>query len=511
MAFDTGGIAMNEEVDVVVIGGGATGAGTLWDLTLRGIHAVLLEQNEPGYGTSGRNHGCLHSGGRYLVKDPNLALECYRENQVLRHVAGPAIEDTGGFFAHVRGDDDEYVRKWVENARRIELPVEEVPAAEARAMEPLLSSEVDRVFSVPDAAIDPFDLIYMNLQAAVKKGASFMTETRVKELLIGDGRVQGVLAEDIRTGEVHEIRCRAVINAAGPWVGRVAGLAGISLELTYGKGSLLVYATRLVHRQINRFRKPSDGDVLMPGKTVCLFGTTDIHIKTPDDTRTAPEEVTSLLEMERQIFPDLPDLRVARTITGVRPLYTPGAAGVTERDANRGHVVINHAQQDGLAGFFTIMGGKLTTYRLMAEQVVDEVARELGVTTPCMTAETPLPGLSIGRAENFLQEKAICECEQVTETDLQEAALFLDKVRPGAIRRMTRLGLGPCQGMLCIWRGALCLYRKGFLSRKECLNFIDESLDERWKGIRSVLWGDQIRQAELGRGVYLGIYGPEGH
>lgn len=500
---------MIEEVDVVVIGGGATGAGTLWDLALRGIDAVLIEQHEPGYGTSGRNHGCLHSGGRYLVKDPELALECYRENQILRQVAGAAIEDTGGFFAHLKDDDRDYVQKWVENAQRIGLPVEEVSAAEARKMEPILSREVDRVFTVPDAAIDPFDLIYMNLQGAVQKGASFMTETRVKQLVIRDGRVRGVLAEDIRTKEVHEIRCRAVINAAGPWVGRVAGLAGIGLELTYGKGSLLVHATRLVQRQINRLRSPSDGDVLMPGKTVCLFGTTDIHIDNPDDTVTALEEVDSLIEMERPIFPDLPEMRVLRTVTGVRPLYTPGAAGVAERDANRGHAVINHGSGDGVGGFFTIMGGKLTTYRLMAEQVVDEVARELGVAVPCRTAETPLAALPIGNARNFLETKAICECEQVTEEDLMNAAIFLDKVRPGGIRRMTRLGLGPCQGTLCIWRGALYLYRKGLLTDRECLSFIEESLDERWKGNRGVLWGDQIRQAELERGIYLGIYGSE--
>ncbi len=501
---------MIKEVDVVVIGGGATGAGVLWDLALRGIDAVLVEQAEPGYGTSGRNHGDLHSGCRYLVKDPELAMECYRENQILRRIAAGAIEDTGGLYVHLEGDDHDYLQQWAENAARIKLPVEEVAVSDARAMEPLISSHADRVFQVPDAALDPFDLIYMNLRSAVQKGAGFMTESRVKQLLISDGRVRGVVVEDIRSHEEQEIHARAVINAAGPWVGRVAGLAGVNLDLTYGKGSMLVYANRLVQRLISRLRPPGDGDALVPGKTVCLFGTTDIHIDNPDDTMASDQEVRSLIELERPLFPDLPGMRALRTVTGVRPLYTPGAASVAERDANRGHAVINHGVRDGLSGFYTIMGGKLTTYRLMAEHVVDEVARDLDVPTPCRTAETLLVELPIGKTRNFPVERTICECEQVTEEDLQEAALFLDKVRPGSIRRMTRLGLGPCQGTLCIWRGALCLYRKGMLTHQECLSFIEESLDERWKGSRSVLWGDQIRQVELARGVYLNLCGPDG-
>jgi glycerol-3-phosphate dehydrogenase len=505
---------MVKDVDVVVIGGGATGAGVLWDLALRGINAVLIEMHEPGYGTSGRNHGALHSGGRYLVKDTDLALECYRENQILRKIAGSAIEDAGGLFVHIKGDDEDYVRRWVENAKKINLPIDELGVSEASAMEPIISSNVDRVFRVPDATLDPFDLIYMNLLSAVHKGASFITESRVIELIIKDGKVRGVLVEDIRTKEQHEIRTRAVINAAGPWVGKIADLGGIKLNLTYGKGTLLVYSNRLVKHLINRFRTPGDGDVLVPGKTVCIFGTTDIHIDNPDDTIASVQEVNTLLEMEKPIFPDLADRRVLRTITGVRPLYTPGQGGGSERDANRGHAVINHGVQDGLSGFYTIMGGKLTTYRLMAEQVVDEVASDLGVVTPCRTAETPLESLNLGRVgrdQPVFEENVICECEQVTEEDVQTAADFLDKVRPGAIRRMTRMGLGPCQGTLCIWRTALCLYRTGKLTYRESLNFIEESLNERWKGNRIALWGDQIKQAELERGIYLGICGPEGH
>jgi len=161
---------------VLVIGGGATGAGILWDLTLRGIDAVLVEAQELAYGTSGRCHGLLHSGGRYLVKDSEVARECYEENQIMRRVAAAAIEDTGGLFVYLKGDDPDYAAQWAATAKEAGLPYEEIDPAEACQMEPLLSSNVQRVFRVPDAAIDPVDLILMNVRGAVERGAHLLTD-----------------------------------------------------------------------------------------------------------------------------------------------------------------------------------------------------------------------------------------------------------------------------------------------------------------------------------------------
>ncbi len=96
------------KAETVVIGGGATGAGALRDLTLRGIDAILLEKNELTSGTSGRNHGLLHSGGRYAVKDPESARECIAENFILKKIAFPCIEETGGFFLSLPQDPQGY-------------------------------------------------------------------------------------------------------------------------------------------------------------------------------------------------------------------------------------------------------------------------------------------------------------------------------------------------------------------------------------------------------------------
>src|SRR3954471_13943266 len=140
--------------EVLVIGGGATGAGVAWDCALRGYDTVLVERRDLAEGTSGRFHGLLHSGGRYAVKDPNAAVECVEENAILRRIAADCIEGTGGLFvtppAHAPASGDEFRAC----CPRTGGPAEETPAAEALRMEPRLNPGIRRAFTVPDAGID---------------------------------------------------------------------------------------------------------------------------------------------------------------------------------------------------------------------------------------------------------------------------------------------------------------------------------------------------------------------
>src|ERR1700758_4043480 len=112
--------------DVLVIGGGATGAGIAWDAALRGFDVVLADRHDLAQGTSGRFHGLLHSGGRYVVKDPMAARECYAENIVLRRIAADCIEDTGGLFVTTPIDDPGYAEKFRQGCAATGIPVEEI-------------------------------------------------------------------------------------------------------------------------------------------------------------------------------------------------------------------------------------------------------------------------------------------------------------------------------------------------------------------------------------------------
>jgi glycerol-3-phosphate dehydrogenase len=140
------------DCDVLVIGGGATGAGVLHDLTLRGFRVVLAEQSDLCTGTSGRYHGLLHSGARYVVRDPESAQECARENRILRKIVPEVIEDTGGLFVAAPVDPPDYVEPFLKGCTAARIPVQEIPVAQARREEPALSPALVRAYCVPDGS-----------------------------------------------------------------------------------------------------------------------------------------------------------------------------------------------------------------------------------------------------------------------------------------------------------------------------------------------------------------------
>src|SRR5919198_5570346 len=134
--------------DVLVIGGGATGAGVLRDLAMRGLRALLIDKGDVGSGTSGRYHGLLHSGGRYIVSDPVAAKECIRENRILRRIAAPTIEDTGGYFVATPDDPDDFIDSFPAACAASGVDCEEVDAERLLAREPALNRDVRQAFRV---------------------------------------------------------------------------------------------------------------------------------------------------------------------------------------------------------------------------------------------------------------------------------------------------------------------------------------------------------------------------
>src|SRR5216117_706193 len=147
------------ETDVLVIGGGATGAGIVRDAAMRGFSTALVERGDLATGTTGRFHGLLHSGGRYVVKDPVAARECVVENPIVRRIAADCVEDTGGLFVSTPWDDPAYGDDFLRGCQETGLPVEEIPVAESLRQEPRLEPRITRAFAVPDANLDPWKLV----------------------------------------------------------------------------------------------------------------------------------------------------------------------------------------------------------------------------------------------------------------------------------------------------------------------------------------------------------------
>ncbi len=191
------------DTEILVIGGGSTGTGVAWDAALRGFKVVLVEKRDLTHGTTGRYHGLLHSGGRYVVKDPQSAVECIQENRILRRTHTHCIEDTSGFFVVTPEDEGDYPDQFKAACDKIGLPCAEISVAEALRREPLLNPRISRVFEVPDGASDSFLATHATAQAARNAGAKILTYHEVISLVTegqeGDRRVVG--AQRARHGE----------------------------------------------------------------------------------------------------------------------------------------------------------------------------------------------------------------------------------------------------------------------------------------------------------------------
>ena len=172
------------ETEILVIGGGATGTGIAWDAALRGFKTVLVEKRDLTHGTTGRYHGLLHSGGRYVVKDPQSARECIAENMILRKTHTHCLEETSGFFVVTPEDEGDYPDRFVAGCAETDVPCHEISVAEALRREPLLNPRVSRIFEVPDGAADSFLATHATAQAATIVGAQVLIYHEVVGLLI---------------------------------------------------------------------------------------------------------------------------------------------------------------------------------------------------------------------------------------------------------------------------------------------------------------------------------------
>jgi len=504
--------------DVLVIGGGATGAGVAWDSVLRGFDVVLVDRADLAEGTSGRFHGMIHSGGRYAVKDPSAAKECIHENRILRHVAADCIEDTGGFFVSTPWDDPAYGDRLLEGCKATGVDCEELSVATALREEPRLNPGISRAFRVPDANIDVWKTVWAMARGAQERGARVLPYHAVVAIHRTGDQVTGARLRDARTGDELDVEARVTVNASGAWAGQIADMAGIEgVRVFPGRGIMIAMNHRLVNTVVNRCEMPGDGDIIVPIRTVCVVGTTDQVTEDPDDQRVMQDEVDALLDDGEKLVPGFRQARALRVWTGVRPLFEDAKASDTAtRDITRAHALLDHAQRDGVDGFITITGGKLTTFRLMAEDTVDAVCKHLGVDRPCATKTEVLPGSEegqtyhlgerLGRKEALLaDEQLICECELVPRWKVEQAIERRATTNLDDIRRLLRLGMGPCQGGFCIYRAAGILHGLDHLDAEQADGALLQFLKERWKGIWPVLYGDQLRQARLDDWIFQGV------
>jgi glycerol-3-phosphate dehydrogenase len=502
---------MKLKTEALIIGGGVTGVGVLRDLALRGIPSLLIEKGDFASGASGRNHGLLHSGGRYAVSDPEAARECIAENKILRKIAPHCIEETDGFFISLPGDGLDFRNRFLRGCEEVGISTTVVRRDEALALEPDLNPCLLSAVKVPDGAIDPFALVLENARDAERHGAKILLHTEITSLILDGDEVKGAKARDVLQGDEHTIEASFVVNATGAWANHLLKLAGLRIRMALSKGSMLITNQRLNHRVINRCRPSSDGDIVVPNHTVSILGTTSLRSGQVEDFEVTSQEVSLLIRETSKMIPALQETRLIRAYAGIRPLFVSEEQG-DDRAISRGFMLIDHGDRDRIKNLITITGGKLMTYRLMAEKTADLICKKMGWDVPCATHLNSLPGAGrpMGPRERLKQfsgdrGEILCDCELVQRKEV-EAFLGEGQLRDFQdILHRTRLAKGTCQGGFCVHRLFGMLHDLG-MAEGDSNRKLKEFLEERWKGIRPIAWGAALKEEELIESVYKGIF-----
>jgi glycerol-3-phosphate dehydrogenase len=495
-------LPVHDEVDIAVIGGGVNGTGVARDLTLRGLKVALFERHDLGFGASGNSSGMIHGGPRYLLTTPGVTKSSCLDSGFIQKIAPhllfripflmPIMQGPNGrimlelYDAFFRAYDDFQPLKRGEPHTRLDL-------SDLLRLEPGLTGPILGGMTFDEWGVDGARLCVMNALDACERGASIHVHTMVTSLAKappeGAGRPARyvVSVRDVLSGKTWRVGAKAVVNATGAWGPLTAALSGLptsSVKIRPAKGIHVVFDRRLSNYGLMTNGIDGRQIFLEPWQNMSVIGTTDDdYYGDLNDVRPTSEEVRYLVQGVARIFPAVREARIVATWAAVRPtLY---AFGPNEDKLSREHEVVDHTV-DGAPNVYSMLGGKLASYRLFSQEMSDRIARDFAPSTVCTTHTTPLPGgdriasdvdLSLiagvtrvasrrlvyrhgSRSDNIAlrvarrpRERAVvCACEPVIEAEVRHVIEVEMARTVEDVARRTRLGLGACGGMRCAAR-----------------------------------------------------------
>jgi glycerol-3-phosphate dehydrogenase len=462
------------------------------------MRVALFERHDLAFGASGNSSGMIHGGPRYLSYDPAVTETSCRDSGHIQAIAPhllfripfllpvPASSRAKVMLTLIDAffhayDDYQPLKRGKPHAR--------LTAEEMRELEPGLRGEIVGGVSFDEWGIDGARLSVANALDARERGAKIFLGTTVEQIERREdtGRVTGVRWRDLRNGRTGHMTTTAIVNATGAWAPITASLAKLpatKARVRPGKGIHVAFDRRLTNYAIAAAAIDNRQIFIEPWQNHTIVGTTDDDFYGDlDDVTATSEEVRYLIEGVARVFPDIHSARAIHTYAGVRPtLYKYGPY---EDGLSRDHQVIDHAA-DGAPGLFSMIGGKLASYRLFAEDATDMLARAFGLGVKTATHKTPLPGgdeevdpfalaerleidavaarrleyrhgSRVARIEERIRQRprestVVCACEPVLEAEVRHAVVEEMARSVDDVARRTRLGLGACGGMRCAAR-----------------------------------------------------------
>jgi glycerol-3-phosphate dehydrogenase len=528
------------DVDVVVVGGGVNGVGVARDASMRGLKVALFERNDLAFGASGNSSGMIHGGARYLTYDPHVTESSCRDSGNIQAIARhllfripflmPVRAGVGKkiFFTLLDAFFETYDRY---QPLKRGKPHAVLSPDDVRALEPGLAGDLVGAMSFDEWGIDGARLCVANAADAEERGAKLHIGCTVEaiERREGSGEPVAVRWRDRHTGQSGRLTTTAIVNATGAWSPITASLSGmrpIHARVRPGKGIHVVYDRRVSNYAISASAIDGRQIFVEPWQNMTVIGTTDDdYYGDLDDVCATSEEVRYLVQGIARVLPAIRGARIIGTYAGVRPtLY---AFGKNEDDLSRDHLVIDHAPH-GAPNVYSMVGGKLASYRLFSEEMVDVLAQRFDLGVHCTTHTSPLPGgdrevdpfalaertgidaVAASRIvyrhgsraerieERILRRRreavTVCACEPVIEAEIRYVAQNERPRTVADVARRTRLGLGACGGMRCAARCGQILAEELGLSPREGLGQAARFLVQRSRTRAVGLGPEQARQ-----------------
>jgi glycerol-3-phosphate dehydrogenase len=493
------------DVDVVVIGGGVNGTGVARDAAMRGLRVALFERNDLAFGASGNSSGMIHGGVRYLETDPEVTETSCRDSGHIQAIA-PHLLFRIPFlipFPHARRRLLPFADAYFEAYDRYQplkrgKPHTRLTADELHRLESGLRGDIVGGITFDEWGIDGARLCVANALDAEERGARLFIGHTVERIERGDdGEVRAVHYRDRRGSGSGRLTTQVVVNASGAWAPITASLGQLpptSARVRPGKGIHVMFDRRLTNYAIMSEAIDGRKIFLEPWQNMSVIGTTDDDYYGDLDRVVAnSEEVRYLVEGIAKVFPSIRQARIIGTWAGVRP--TLFEYGKLEDKLSREHEIVDHAAH-GADGLYSMIGGKLASFRLFAEEMVDILALRFDLARRCTTHLSALPGGDVeldaavvarslgvdavcgrrlvyrhgGRAERIVERvrrrpseaRTVCGCEPVVEAEVRHVLEHEFARSVADVSRRTRLGRGACGGMRCAARcGAIVAEQLG--------------------------------------------------
>lgn len=529
--------------DVAIIGGGINGVGVARDCAMRRLSVVLFEKNDLCAGSTGACSGMIHGGPRYLETEREVTRKSCEDSGAIQRIAPNLLFRIPILIPVLKSDPGIYI-EMVEtfataydhfSAMKGGKQHVRLKAQDVAELDPGFTKDIVGAVSMDEWGTDPFRLVILTAKSAVMAGAQILTRTRVEKIETQGTEVVGLTVNNENSGR-SLVRARTVVNLAGPWAPFIDPKKMPSIQMRPSKGVHLTLDRRIVN--VSLVCKAIDGResvFILPHEHTTIIGTTDDdYYGHPDHVPITQDDVGYLMQAVERYLPRLTDYRVMRSWVGIRP--TLHSWGVDESSLSRDHAIYDHAK-DGTDGLYTMIGGKLAAYRMMAEEMTDVLCRKLKRREPCRTHLESLPGctnempwleesrrtgmdpLTVKRLmyrhgynaleilENARKNpelaQTLCECEQVIAAEVDYCVREEWAKNLSDVRRRTRLGMGPCQSCRCAANAALFMGSLLKWPKEQVEAETAKYVNARFKGNLPVLYGEQAKQEEYARALVM--------